>query len=251
MNRNSKIKIIFLTQLFGILMILALVGYIWFAIDTLAEPAGPKESSTVASTDLNSTSRSITTPTQDILDGIATEANEPPTPLFESLSFASRKISDIDINKYIQDPNLKSGKDTFLGSNYIKIDEIEVEGNITEGDIANQYQNLENGFWRYPGTGFPSRFDPVLNTPVFFGHRIQNLPPAKNTFYNLDKLIVGSKIEIGYDGKKYYYEVVKTVEVDSSDWAAIAPEDFQGIKLVTCTPLGSFERRIVVTAKTL
>ncbi|MEI6887570.1 MAG: sortase [bacterium] len=156
----------------------------------------------------------------------------------ESQKF-SENIPAITTNEY------RSGVEITSKANYVKIERLLIDGNILEGSANNQESILSSGFWRYPDTKKPSEDGSV----VVFGHRRANLPPAKNTFYNLDKVKLGDLIEAGYEGKIYYYKVIVTKVVEPNDWNAIKSESFKSIKLITCTPLGTSNQRLVITAE--
>jgi len=126
---------------------------------------------------------------------------------------------------------------------YLKLNRLLIDGNINDG--TNERQSLLNGFWRYPDYKKPSED----GTMVIFGHRRAELPPSKQTFYNLDKVKNGDEIEVGYEGKIYYYRVIEIKVIEPNDWDALKNEDFKSIKLITCTPLGSDKNRILVVGK--
>ena len=75
--------------------------------------------------------------------------------------------------------------------------------------------SLDHGAqWRYPERGNP------VNGGNFIiaAHRFTRAPPPgetakKSPFYNIDKLIVGDKIVVDYDGTRYGYEIDKIFDV--------------------------------------
>jgi len=147
-----------------------------------------------------------------------------------------------------------SGIESTEKQNSIEIDAISVNGKIVEGDKSIQDSLLLQGFWLYPDTGIPDINTHIPTTPVIFGHRLFKKPPETETFYNLDQLKGGEIIRVNFNKMIYYYEVVNIRIIDKYDWAAIEPEPFDALKLLTCTPLDSFENapfRILVTAKLL
>lgn len=158
--------------------------------------------------------------------------------------------SNVNFNVYnVGQEIVKSGIQITNRENYVLINNIKVDGDLVSGDSKMQDTLLLRGFWLMDKKGVPNANE--ITTPVIFGHRQYKLPPETETFYDLDKLKVGEMIEIGFEGKVYYYEVISSIVVDNSDWQSIAQESFKAIKLVTCTPLGSSSHRIVVTAKML
>ena len=147
-----------------------------------------------------------------------------------------------DIAPVVTNEPFKSGIET-TDKTYLKIDRLLIDGKVNDG--VSERESLLNGFWRYPNYKKPSED----GTMVVFGHRRAELPPSKQTFYNLDKVKNGDQIEVGYEGKKYYYRVIDIKVIEPNDWDSLKNEDFKSIKLITCTPLGSDKNRIVVVGK--
>lgn len=107
----------------------------------------------------------------------------------------------------------------------------------------NQDRALSKGAWVIPGSANPGESGQMVIT----GHRFQFTPPAKNTFYNLDKLKTGDTFIITYDGYAYKYKVSGTEEVKPEDY------NFEGagsstneVVLYTCTPLWTALNRLIV-----
>ena len=107
----------------------------------------------------------------------------------------------------------------------------------------NQDRALSKGAWVIPGSASPGESGQMVIT----GHRFQFTPPAKNTFYNLDKLKTGDTFIITYDGFAYKYQVSKTEEVKPEDYnyegAGSATDE---VVLYTCTPLWTAANRLIV-----
>ncbi len=81
---------------------------------------------------------------------------------------------------------------------------------------------------------------------VIFGHRFRYLPPNSNTFYNLDKVNIGDKFTVNWAGKKYIYTVREIKTVEPNDLSVIEPSVKSIVTLVTCTPLFTSNKRLVV-----
>ena len=82
--------------------------------------------------------------------------------------------------------------------------------------------------------------------PVIFGHRFKYLPPASNTFYNLDKLNVGDEFSVFWKLKEYKYKIREIKIIEPTDFSVLAPSQTKQITLVTCAPLFSAKQRLVV-----
>jgi sortase A len=104
---------------------------------------------------------------------------------------------------------------------------------------------LNRGAWRLPDSSTPD----IGGNTVITGHRFKYLPPNNLTFYLLDKLAVGDKIDIKWKGKILKYEVYLTKVVPAEDTTVIAPTDEPILTVFTCDPIFSTKNRLVVLAK--
>ncbi len=158
------------------------------------------------------------------------------------------------LGQQIENPLGKSieesiGKDTILDTKVLEdlatqvlINSIEVEGNIFEGLDPN---TMNKGFWHFPSSNFPGQ----KGNTVIIGHRYAKLPPNKDTFFNLDKVKVGDRIEILQLDSKYTYIVTETKIVEKNDISVLQDYSDYRITLVTCSPLWSSDQRLVVIGK--
>lgn len=107
----------------------------------------------------------------------------------------------------------------------------------------------------YPGTASPGN----LGAPVIFGHSVLRQfysPSEKNSrrynsiFSTIMTLKNGDVINVTRDGVKYKYLVRSKTEVKPEDTYILAQNyDSKLLKLVTCTPEGTYLRRGIVTAE--
>lgn len=128
------------------------------------------------------------------------------------------------------------GNDTKL-----EIPTISVVGNIVDGVSQN---NMFRGFWHHPLSSEPGDRGNI----VIFGHRFDKIPPNPQTFFNLDKVDVGDKLLIKQKSKEYEYTVVRVFETEKNDQDIFKNLSDYQLTLVTCTPLWSSDRRLVVIA---
>jgi sortase A len=83
------------------------------------------------------------------------------------------------------------------------------------------------------------------------GHRIGYPDTASRLlFYNLDKLSGGDAVVLkDRDGNEYAYRVTEMFEVGPSDvWVMDTVRDRDIVTLQTCTPVPTFEKRLIVRA---
>lgn len=110
--------------------------------------------------------------------------------------------------------------------------------------------DLKSSLIQYPQTALPGQF----GSPVVFGHSV--LPQFFNPksyltiFSTLYKLKQGDQILINFDGVEYKYLVEEMYEVLPTD-LSVLEQRFDGryLTLITCTPPGTYLRRLVIKAR--
>ncbi len=119
-------------------------------------------------------------------------------------------------------------------------------------DYTSQMAAMEHGVAHFPIPGANSHPGEVGNT-VLSGHSSNDLfDPGdyKFIFAQLDKLTVGDTIYTNYQGKRYTYVITKTEVVQPSNVGALVyPTTKPMLTLITCTPLGTAQNRLLVTAE--
>lgn len=138
-----------------------------------------------------------------------------------------------DVTNYL---NIKDSKDR---ENSIIIPKIDVDMPIVEGPDESA---LNRGAWLMPDTSYP---DKGGNT-VITGHRFKYKPPHKETFYLLDKLAIGDIFRIFWQGKKYDYKIVWIKVVEPDDLSVLEQTKDPVATLITCHPLFSTAKRLIV-----
>lgn len=141
------------------------------------------------------------------------------------------------------------GKDTVLESKILEeletkilINSIEVDGAVYEGLDSH---TMDKGFWHFPISSLPGQQGNI----VIIGHRYLKLPPNKDTFFNLDKVKVGDRIEVVQSNTSYTYIVTETKVVEKNDISVLADFSDWRITLITCEPLWSSNQRLVIVGK--
>ena len=111
---------------------------------------------------------------------------------------------------------------------------------------------MNNGVahYRIPGA---SAYPGEIGNTVITGHSagdIYSSNPYKYIFSGLERLENGDLIYINYNSVRYTYQVVKKEIVLPTDVGALVVQtDRPILTLVTCTPLGTSEKRLLVTAE--
>ncbi|MHA1482664.1 MAG: sortase [Candidatus Heimdallarchaeaceae archaeon] len=119
------------------------------------------------------------------------------------------------------------------------ISKIGVKIPVVEGEDESA---LEEGAWRLPESSTP---DQGSNT-VLSAHRYKYRPPHEETFYLLDKLKEGDTFLVFWQGKEYNYRVVSSFIVMPDNLEVIEPTIIPTVTLITCYPLFSNEKRLIV-----
>lgn len=123
----------------------------------------------------------------------------------------------------------------------IVIDSVGIKGDVVDGYSQ---ERMMDGFWHYPASSIPGE----RGNTVIFGHRFHRLPPNTDTFYNLDKVVVGDKVLVSQKEETLSYTVVEKEIVGKYDEVQLASSGDYRLTLITCTPLWTSEERLVVVA---
>ena len=109
-------------------------------------------------------------------------------------------------------------------------------------------RDLKKGVVHYPNTAFPGEKGNVF----IIGHSSNYFWQTGNynqIFALLDKLKNGDLISVYYKGKKYNYRVYKSFQVKPQETWIMNPVNEPIITLMTCWPVGTNLRRLVVRGK--
>ena len=117
-------------------------------------------------------------------------------------------------------------------------------------DLEKQIQSgLQKGVVHYPGTAKPGQTGNVFIT----GHSSYypwDPGKFKDVFAVLGKLEVGDEYYVYYDQKKYTYKVTEKIEVTPDNVNVLQqPHDKKVSTLMTCTPVGTTLRRLIIRAE--
>ncbi|MFH0838015.1 MAG: sortase [Patescibacteria group bacterium] len=117
-------------------------------------------------------------------------------------------------------------------------------------DLEKQIQSgLQQGVVHYPGTAKPGQIGNVFIT----GHSSYypwDPGQFKDVFAVLGQLEVGDEYYVYYDQKKYTYKVTEKLEVQPDNVNVLQqPHDKKVSTLMTCTPVGTTLRRLIIRAE--
>jgi LPXTG-site transpeptidase (sortase) family protein len=148
-------------------------------------------------------------------------------------------------------PELQSGQSGIPEETYT----IEIPSlNIKNATVTVGGTNLNKSLVHFQGTALPGQ----AGSPVIFGHSVlrqfynpsEKNPRRYNTIFStIMTMKKGEKILVTRQGVTYTYLVQDKTEVKPTDTYILAQKyDNHQLKLVTCTPEGTYLRRGVVTA---
>jgi sortase A len=109
---------------------------------------------------------------------------------------------------------------------------------------------LENGVAHLPGTSFPWSGGAQRNV-YLAAHRLgYEGTGSRLIFYRLNRLTEGDEVVLeDRDGRKYRYRVTESFVVDpGEDWVTGQVVGRDMVTLQTCTPIPSYDKRLIVRA---
>jgi LPXTG-site transpeptidase (sortase) family protein len=138
-------------------------------------------------------------------------------------------------------PKLNLNIPIVIPSNTALIDE---NWTALEKDIQD---GLQHGVVHYPGTARPGQAGNVFIT----GHSSYYYPgPYTSVFARLAELDPGDEFWLYYGGDKHRYRIIDEREVSPTDVSVLnQPSTIREATLMTCTPVGTTLRRLVVRAQ--
>lgn len=133
---------------------------------------------------------------------------------------------------------------------------VPVVGVKNENLIARKWEELEadiqkalkNGVIHYPGTALPGEGGNVVVT----GHSSYYAwDPGrfKDVFALLHDVRMGDRLVFYFNQKKFIYEVDNIKIVFPQDVDVLGPTSTERLTLITCTPIGTNLKRLILTAK--
>lgn len=145
-----------------------------------------------------------------------------------------------------EEPNLNHQQEAKIETYHISIPKLGIE----KAEVKLGGEDLKSSLIHYPDTSLPGR----LGNGVIFGHSV--LPQFFNPqnyltiFSTLHRLDTGDKIIVDVDGVEYQYLVQDMYEVAADDLTVLEQRyDRRFLSLITCSPPGTYLRRLVVKAE--
>lgn len=147
-------------------------------------------------------------------------------------------------NFVVPKPEQINKNESFLFIPKIRVS-VPIIWNVEEQSILEQ---LQNGVVHYKGTALPGQQGNIFIT----GHSSYYLWSSgsyKDVFALLDKLSAGDKIYLQYEGAIFTYEVTQSIVIEPDDLSVLRQTNEKTLSLMTCVPIGTNLRRLVVSAK--
>jgi sortase A len=180
-------------------------------------------------------------------------------------------LNPLSVKSYNQSSNILGDATTDytqLSNWFVDSSSNNLNNNLSKNDNGNKYflsipklkikdatviigsSDLKKSLIQYPQTALPGQ----IGNTVIFGHSV--LPQFFNPksyvsiFATLHTLKIGDEISINYDGSQYKYLVSEMYEVKANDFSVLEQRfDDKVITLITCSPPGTYLRRLVVKAE--
>ena len=161
--------------------------------------------------------------------------------LFSNL-FPQRQTESIITVYTSKDSDLKSKIPSFDNMHVIlEIPSVNIYGKVLDGNTDDV---LNHGFWHYPNGADLVNYGNI----VIIGHRYLKMPPAKDTFFNLDKVKKGDIIILHSKYGDWRFVVNKIRVVDKSNTKVLNNTRNFKLTIFTCHPLWSSKERLVIEA---
>lgn len=153
-------------------------------------------------------------------------------------------------NWFVDDKNQNTNLNSLKKNNsvlyHISIPSLKIKDALVDSGSM----DLKKSLIQYPQTALPGQ----LGNTVIFGHSV--LPQFFNPksyltiFATLFRLKIDDEIFVDFDKIKYKYKVEEIFEVKSTDFSVLEQRfDGRYLSLITCSPPGTYLRRLVVKAK--
>ncbi len=133
----------------------------------------------------------------------------------------------------------------------IKIDKIDVLAPVIKDvdgtNKATYNKELEKGVAHYKGTALPDQGSNIF----VFGHSSPTIGtgPYVEIFARLDELEADDKITIYYENQEYEYYVFEKRAIEKTETSVLLPTEKEQLTLMTCWPIGSNARRLIIKAE--
>jgi len=119
---------------------------------------------------------------------------------------------------------------------------------VSAADTKTIESTLPNSLIQITGTAKPGQHGMV----VVFGHS-SNYPWIKGSYNSifapLEKASFGQTVELSNNNVVYTYQVTQVYVVAPTKLSIMDASTFDGLRLITCTPIGTSTNRLVVEAK--
>jgi len=122
-----------------------------------------------------------------------------------------------------------------------------ISWNISASDDKLIHAQLEQGVIQIAGSALPGQHGMV----AISGHSsnyVWDKGQYNTIFAPLHKVKVGDEIDVSRAGTTYVYKVSKIYQVKPTEVSVLSDNQDVGVRLITCTPIGTALRRLVVEA---
>lgn len=165
----------------------------------------------------------------------------------------SKDIPNFSINPISKSKNKEKKISSRIKQFGIKIDKINlivpVVKNVNGTDKNIYNKELKKGVAHLKGSALPGGGSNIF----IFGHSSAFIGsgPYSEIFSKLNNLKWQDKITVFYRNKKFNYSVFEKEIVEKNDISVIKPTKEEELTLMTCWPIGTNKKRLIIKAKLL
>lgn len=119
-----------------------------------------------------------------------------------------------------------------------------------DGDGQAMLKDLQQGVVHFKGTALPNQEGGNVFISGHSSYYWWDSGKYKTVFANLDQMDVGDEIAIGYENKVYIYKVWEKIVVKPEEiWVLDQNTNTPNLSLMTCVPVGTNLRRLIVRSE--
>ena len=161
------------------------------------------------------------------------------------------KNTDSNNNKTSQPPTTDETKSENLGNYYINVPKLNITAPVIQGvdptDKKKYDKALEDGVAQMVGTPLPGTGKG--NTFIYGHSSADDKGPYSEIFARLDNLKFGDEIDLNLEKQEYKYWVFEKKFIEKTDLSVLEQTDDERLTLMTCWPIGTDDRRLIIVAK--
>lgn len=167
------------------------------------------------------------------------------SPFLPELSWRIRRLTDdtggVPYSGRLSEGAPQADRSSPPSENRLVIPSINLNEKILESNSIGVIS--KGGTWHRPSTSTPGS----VGNSVIVGHRIYG--SNASTLYHLDRVLIGQKLAVYWEGKEILYEVTDKKVVAATATEIERQTTEEQLTIYTCTPIWTAKDRLVIIAK--